>query len=89
MSSLLQQHEFQMAALAGTRLDMCRTPQQIAAVNPSKQSHHVFVFQHNYNLCAPQLLLRGFTPFIVGGGPAPQCLSNIQMGRGGEKGLRI
>ena len=55
-------------------------------VNPS-HCHHVFVFQHNYSLCALQLLLRGFTPFIVVGGPAPQCLSNIQMGRRGDGGF--
>ena len=37
----MQQHEFQMSALASTRLRMCQTPQQTAEMNPS----HCYCFQ--------------------------------------------
>ena len=37
--SRLQQHEFQMAALASTKLDMCLTPQQTAEMNPFHWDH--------------------------------------------------
>ena len=41
--SCLQQHGFQMVAVASTRLHMCQTPQKTAEMNPS---HYVHVLNY-------------------------------------------
>ena len=47
----MQQHGFQMAALASTRLDMWQTPQQTAEVNPSHYTveKSCGIFVHPFN----------------------------------------
>ena len=46
----MQQHELQMTALAGTRLDMSQTPQLIAEMNPSHCKTTFSVWDNNGQL---------------------------------------